>query len=85
MPSQSPLRLHYRSTLYSLPNLFNRVKPTPKNRIAATGQIDQVILPFIMKSIPRKKTDISNITPMPYHHFFRPVPQHPLSIMLILS
>ena len=45
---------------------------TPKNRTAATGQTDQVILPFIIKSIPRKKAAIISITAMPYHHFFRP-------------
>jgi hypothetical protein len=44
----------------------------PKNRIEATGQTDQVMDLFWMRSIPMKKRERMHITAMPYHHFFLP-------------
>jgi len=74
-----------REIFYSLPNLFRSVKPTPKNRTAATGQTDHVILPFCMKSIPRKKMQNIPMKAMPYHHFFSPFPHIASFIILIVS
>jgi len=57
----------------------------PKNRTAATGQIDHVIFPFCMKSIPRKKMQNIPTKAMPYHHFFSPFPHIASFIILIVS
>jgi hypothetical protein len=70
---------------YSRPNLFSRVKPTPKKRTAATGQIDQVIVWFWYTSIPIKKAQIMIPTAIWYHHFFWPCPPIAPLIILIIS
>jgi hypothetical protein len=70
---------------YSRPNLLRRVKPTPKKRTAATGQIDQVIEWFWYTSIPTKKAQIIIPTAIWYHHFFSPFPPVASLIILIIA
>jgi hypothetical protein len=75
----------HKREFYSVPNFFKSENPTPKNRMAATGQIDHVMDLFWMRSIPMKKIQRMTITPILNHHFFFPVFSNEMSVMKLSS
>ena len=72
------MRTTIKKSFYSVPSLFRSESTTPKNRIAAIGQTDQVMAIFpvdwyvVTISRPAKKIQIMIISAILYHHFFLP-------------